>query len=853
MAEASSAPATTAPAGLHELDPRWSVLIEAGGFTWHILERPALGTPEVTVLAVHGNPTWSYLWRRLLAQAPPSWRIIAVDQIGMGFSQRPAEQRRLAQRIDDLSALTDALDIESPVVTVAHDWGGPVSLGWALAHRKHVIGCVLTNTAVHQPQGASAPHVIRLARWKPLRTLVTQRTPVFVRGTTQLSALQRHQLSKPIVSGFAAPYRTADRRRAVADFVEDIPLEPEHPSSETLDRIADGVRELDVPVLLAWGTDDPVFSDRYLRDLIDRIPHADVHRYEKAGHLVTEDAPESISDIIRWISNVLTHPKSPTQRSLDSAVPSKRLTVSRDDAETAIVDMKTHRSVTWRLLAERVNDIANGLLDVGVGPGNRTALLIPPGPDLVATVYACWAIDVAVVVADTGLGLTGMRRAIRGSHVDHIVAIRPGLAITRDLDIPGQRILVGSAGSLQRSALAVDATLVEVAARGRANHRENKLTPPEADPIHVVAFTSGSTGPAKGVTYTQSRLSALIDTIRNTYAIDPTHDALIAAFAPWAILGPALGIPTAIPDMDVTDPSTLTMESFVDAADAVDGTIAWMSPTGVRALIESAGHTHRRPTRLRLVMVAGAPTPVETLIALSDVFPNARITTPYGMTEALPLTSVDLSELVLTGPGNGVLVGAPLPDVDIHIAQLDDRGVAADNWSDQRDITGEVIVRAPWVKHSYDRRWAIEARTALNGWHRTGDVGHLDEHGRLWIEGRLEHVITTSQGVVTPVAIEHAAAKVAGVSMVACVGVGPVGRQVVVVVIPGGRRKMAVADVETTIAIREAVRSQCNTDVAAVLCIDELPVDIRHRSKINRMDVARRADLFLQGSGNADD
>ena len=92
-----------------------------------------------TLLCVHGNPTWSYLWRRFVAAAPPGWRVVAVDQLGMGFSERGAP-RTLAQRVDDLDAVLDALDVTGPVVTAGHDWGGAVSLGWAVRHRDRLRG-----------------------------------------------------------------------------------------------------------------------------------------------------------------------------------------------------------------------------------------------------------------------------------------------------------------------------------------------------------------------------------------------------------------------------------------------------------------------------------------------------------------------------------------------------------------------------------------------------------------------------------------------------------------------------------------------------------------------------------------
>ncbi len=185
------------PPPLLGLAPQWSRLIpvtDANGetHTWHVLDSHASSDelPEHgTILCVHGNPTWSYLWRRLVAAPPPGWRVVAVDQLGMGYSDRTDLPRRLATRIDDLGRLTAELGLAGPVVTVAHDWGGPISLGWALAHRDQVAGIVLTNTAVHQPPGSPAPALIRLAGAPGLRQLICQSTPAFV--TTPGEVFQR--------------------------------------------------------------------------------------------------------------------------------------------------------------------------------------------------------------------------------------------------------------------------------------------------------------------------------------------------------------------------------------------------------------------------------------------------------------------------------------------------------------------------------------------------------------------------------------------------------------------------------------------------------------------------------------
>ena len=283
-------------AGLDGLEARWSRRVTAPDGqgvtrTWHVLDNgaePAAGT----MLCVHGNPTWSYLWRRFLATAPPGWRVVAVDHLGMGWSERLPAIRRLAERIDDLDALTAALGIEGPVVPVAHDWGGPIALGWALRHRDRLAGLVLANTAVHHDPAAAPPALIRLARSRAAARPGLRPHPGL--RPDRRGAVPARRCPPPSAPGWRSRTPTRAAGLAVGDFVADIPLEPDHPSRAPLAAVAAGLAELkDVPALLLWGARDPVFTERYLADLTDRLPHADVQRYARAGHLVTEDVPET--------------------------------------------------------------------------------------------------------------------------------------------------------------------------------------------------------------------------------------------------------------------------------------------------------------------------------------------------------------------------------------------------------------------------------------------------------------------------------------------------------------------------------------------------------------------------------
>lgn len=797
------------------------------------------------MLCVHGNPTWAYLWRDLISNAPPEVRVVAVDHLDMGYSDRTGTPRGLQQRIDDLSAVVTALDITGPVVTVAHDWGGPISLGWAAAHRQQLAGVVLMNTTVHHPQGSPAPGLIRLARSRPVLGPLSVSTSGFVIGTLRLS---KRSLPKQVRAAYHAPYRSAAYRQAVGAFIADIPLEDDHPSRPALDRIVASLDDMsDVPALLLWGSADPVFSDFYLRDLQTRLPQAQVHRYPNAGHLLPEEV-EISNPIFGWLNGLEAEseespdrrPRPPIWDEIDRR---------RNDSETAVIEMDgatASRSISFAELADEVATTARGLSASGVRKGDRVALLVPPGIDLTVCLYACWKMGAVVVVADAGLGARGMTRALKSAAPDYLIGVNRALVAARSMRWPGKRIAVGSVGRSRRGALGVWATLEEIKERGVEGV---SVEEPTADDTALVVFTSGATGPAKGVTYRHHQAQASRDALATVYDIG-ADDRLVAAFGPFALYGPALGITSVVPDMDVTSPGTLTATSLAAAAVAVEATMVFASPAALKNIVATAGELtpalRSSLGRVRKVMSAGAPIPTRLLQRVAAIVPNADLHTPYGMTEVLPVADITLRELEEVGPGSGVCVGYPVTGVEVAISGLDERGVATGELSDAAGIVGEVCIRAPHAKHQYDKLWMTENASAEpGGWHRSGDVGHLDDSGRLWIEGRLYHCIKTPGGTVTPVAIEHAVESLPGFEMAAAIGVGPAGTQQVVVVTTMDEpvRRTQLAD----LAQADAVRAVAGSDIAAVLLVPSLPVDKRHNSKIDRTAVAAWAERVLAG------
>ena len=847
-------------ADLDGWDASWSLFVDAPdhrGVTrrWHLLDTGATADTRLTVLAVHGNPTWSYTWRHLAAAVPDDVRVIAPDQLEMGFSERSGELRRLGDRIADLLALTDELELSGDVVVVAHDWGGPVSLGWLQhVHADHdgldIVGLVLTNTAVHQPAESSAPTLIRNARRPLWLGQVTVETSAFLRGMFELS---NPRTPAEIRRGYLAPYDTPDRRKAIGEFVADIPLEADHPSAAALDAVAAGLAGLgDVPTLLVWGAGDRVFSDIYLHDLEARLPHADVHRHPKAGHLVSEDT-DVASIVVDWLQTLGADETPPPL-----SAPVDLTAALRDPAiadRIAIHEMGADgRSVTFGELDELVQRTAEGLFGTGgVQVGDRVAVMIPPGVDLAIALYACWRMGAVPVLIDGGLGPAQMGAAMKVAHPNHLIGIRRALAAARTLRWPGRRIAVEPTHRVARRLLGVEHDLASL-----QDAPSVPLPGVDPDAEAAVVFTSGATGPSKGVRYSAARIDTQIRTLVEQYNIS-ADDSLVAAFAPFALYGPAMGIPSTVPDMDVSSPGTLTAATLLDAVEAVDASLVFASPAAILSVLETLDELGARDRtaldHVRLLLSAGAPVPSHVLRAAVDrLVPNAAAHTPYGMTECLPVADIDLVSLESLGPDAlhhlGVCVGMPVDSVELLIDPLDELGVPTGLPTSEPGLLGEVRVRAAHQRLGYDRLWhTTHLASPADGTHATGDIGTIDADGRLWIGGRTGHVIRTATGPVAPTPIERAVDMLDGIRRSAAVGVGPAGAQVVVVIAEtsdAGRRPCQ-SSLDRIDRIRAAVAEATGLDVAACLEVPSLPVDRRHNSKIDRTHLADWATGVLEG------
>lgn len=277
---------------LYPFDSHWLTL---DGHRLHYLDE---GQGPVLLLS-HGNPTWSFYWREVVQALRGKYRLIVPDHIGCGLSDKPPLSQysyRLAQRVSDLNRLVEHLDLRE-ITLVAHDWGGAIGMGAAVAAPERFSRFALMNTAAFR--AARCPRRIRLVHIPGFGPLAVQGLNLFVKAALRMAAEDQRRMTPAVRAGLSAPYDSWANRIAVLRFAMDIPLKPSHPTYQTLVDIENGLSQFaDRPISLIWGMKDWCFGPEFLQRFQEFFPQAEVHRLEDAGHYIIEDAHERVVPLL---------------------------------------------------------------------------------------------------------------------------------------------------------------------------------------------------------------------------------------------------------------------------------------------------------------------------------------------------------------------------------------------------------------------------------------------------------------------------------------------------------------------------------------------------------------------------
>lgn len=276
----------------------------SNGLVQHYLDEGARDAPPVLML--HGNPSWSYYWRRLVLGLRDNYRCIVPDHIGMGLSDKPDDSRyayTLQSRVDDLDALIEQLvrdgAPERGWTVVVHDWGGMIGSAWACRRPERVARLVITNTAAFpNPKGQRLPAALRLGRDSRLGEWLILQHNAFARGAARWGV--KRALAPDVREALLSPYDTPQNRLSTLRFVQDIPLGPADRAWALVESTGAQLAQFgDRPMFIGWGLGDFVFDRAFLAEFRRRFPGAEAHEYADAGHYVLEDAHERLVPAIR--------------------------------------------------------------------------------------------------------------------------------------------------------------------------------------------------------------------------------------------------------------------------------------------------------------------------------------------------------------------------------------------------------------------------------------------------------------------------------------------------------------------------------------------------------------------------
>ncbi len=277
---------------IKDLYPFKSNFFKIKNYNYHYLDE---GRGEPLVM-LHGNPSWSFLFRQLIPELSRTNRVIVPDHLGCGLSDKPQNfPYRLETHIDNLEELLLSLNLEN-INLLVHDWGGPIGLGFAIRYPERIKRLIITNTAAFTD--TRLPSRIALCRIPWLGEILIRNFNLFCRESLRMTTVKKMPLK--VKQGFIMPYDSYENRIAVYNFVKDIPMIPEDPSYEVLVGIEHGLWMFrDHPVAITWGMKDWCFHEGFLKKWKSIYPHATVLPLYDAGHYLYEDEPQKITEFVR--------------------------------------------------------------------------------------------------------------------------------------------------------------------------------------------------------------------------------------------------------------------------------------------------------------------------------------------------------------------------------------------------------------------------------------------------------------------------------------------------------------------------------------------------------------------------
>lgn len=511
----------------------------------------------------------------------------------------------------------------------------------------------------------------------------------------------------------------------------------------------------------------------------------------------------------------------------------------------AIIEAKSGYTVSFEEIDKQSDDYAWHLEKAGLGPGDRVMLMVKPSADFITLTFALFKLGAPVILIDPGMGYKNLLRCISKVNPVAFIGIPKAhlfFKIFRNhFSSVKYRFCCGQSFGL------FGKNLCKPIRHGMGKF---PLYKPQPDDLAAIIFTTGSTGPPKGVRYEHSIFAAQLQHIRNYYGIGE-GDVDQPAFPLFGLFSTSLGVCAIIPDMDASKPAKVKPQLFINSLNRYGVTYSFGSPALWNVVSNYCLKNDIKLLNLKKVLMAGAPVSGDLLKKVKAILPDdAEIHIPYGATESLPIVSIEATEILeetwqQSMLGKGTCVGRSLPGIDVGIITISKdelKELTPEMFCRPYEI-GEIIVSGNVVTRAYDNneRETRFAKTYYNGklWHRMGDTGYQDESGRLWFCGREGHRLCIGGDPKYTICCEAIINNHRDVYRSALVAADlPNNKQVPVIII----EKMKNSGKSEREIQREvqalAAKSPLTADIEVFLFHRNFPVDIRHNAKIFREKLA---------------
>ena len=510
---------------------------------------------------------------------------------------------------------------------------------------------------------------------------------------------------------------------------------------------------------------------------------------------------------------------------------------------------RTWQHWSFAQLREESEGFAAALQAEGVGRGNRVMLMVRPSMEFIALTFALFQLGAVVILIDPGMGYKNLLRCIGSVHPDILVGIPRAILFSRLFPKPfvsvRKRFLIGKNVPFLGKRLVSLKQPLEAEPRYLA--REEDLA--------AIIFTTGSTGPPKGVQYTHGIFHAQLGLIRDFYGIGP-GDVDQPCFPLFALFSVALGAKAVIPDLDPSRPGSVRPEVFIQTLVEHKVSYSFGSPA-IWDVVSRHCLDRGIVLPVKKILMAGAPVSGELIQRVKKILPAvSQVFTPYGATESLPVASIEGEEVLtqtwpLTRSGRGTCVGRALPGISIRIVAAHEGPLPI--WGNTRECRqgeiGEIVVEGPVVTRAYDGNERENSLAKIvdgsSFWHRMGDTGYLDDRQRLWVCGRKAHRVHTAEGIMDTLCCEAIFNEHPLVRRSALVGLGKPGLQLPVIIVELTAKPESMSALQRELC-ELGQANRLTESIRTFLVHSGFPVDIRHNAKIFREKLAAWAEKQQQ-------